>query len=371
MRHISVTFIYETVFAISDKINVAFFSDHQKGYALPMNKITIKTLAKELNLSVSTISKAMRDSFEISAETKLRVNQLVQKLNYVANPYASSLRKRNSKTIGVVIPEVVDSFFAQAINGIEAAAQQKGYHVLIYLTHENFIKEKCILKDFESGRVDGVLLSVSRETIQFDHVNELIAMGVPVVLFDRVLEDSETTKIITNDEESAYQATSLLIKKGCTQVLFLSFSNTLSISNKRLIGYKNALQDHQIKIVEKNILHFNNDVKTDKLLLKKRLTKANKNDGILVSVEKLAITVYQVCAELKLKIPDDIQVVSFSNLDTAAYLNPPLTTITQPAFDIGKTAASILITALEKKGVLVKEEIIIPSTLVIRKSTFV
>ena len=336
-----------------------------------MNKITIKTLAKELNLSVSTISKAMRDSHEISAETKFRVNKLVQKLNYVANPYASSLRKRNSKTIGVVIPEVVDSFFAQAINGIEAAAQQKGYHVLIYLTHENFIKEKSILKDFESGRVDGVLLSVSRETIQFDHVNELIAMGVPVVLFDRVLEDSETTKIITNDEESAYNATSLLIKKGCTQVLFLSFSNTLSISNKRLIGYKNALQDHQIKIVEKNILHFNNDVKTDKLLLKKRLAKANKNDGILVSVEKLAITVYQVCAELKLKIPDDIQVVSFSNLDTAAYLNPPLTTITQPAFDIGKTAASILITALEKKGILVKEEIIIPSALVIRKSTLV
>ncbi len=335
-----------------------------------MNKLTIKTLAQELQLSVSTVSKAMRDSHEISAETKLRVNELVQKLNYVANPYASSLRKRNSKTIGVVIPEVVDSFFAQAINGIEAAAQQKGYHVLIYLTHESFINEKSILKDFKSGRVDGVLLSVSRESIQYNHVNELIAKDVPVVLFDRVLNDINTAKIITNDEESAYLATSFLINRGCKKILFLSFSNTLSISFKRLNGYKNALLDHQIKISDKNILNFNNDLIIDPLLLKKTLTSTKNIDGIIASVEKLAITVYQVCEELKIKIPEDIQIVSFSNLDTAAYLNPPLTTITQPAFEIGKTAASLLIKALEKKIDLVNEVIIIPSTLIVRKSTW-
>src|SRR4051794_923555 len=150
-----------------------------------MNKLTIKMLAKELQVSVSTISKAIRDSHEISDKTKQRVNDLVEKLNYVPNPYASSLRRRNSKTIGVVIPEVVDSFFAQAINGIELVAQEKGYHVLIYLTHESFEKEKLILKDFESGRVDGVLMSVSRETIQGDHMRQLMSKGVPLVFFDR------------------------------------------------------------------------------------------------------------------------------------------------------------------------------------------
>ncbi|MEJ7587270.1 MAG: LacI family DNA-binding transcriptional regulator [Ferruginibacter sp.] len=236
-----------------------------------MKKLTIKMLSKQLGLSVSTISKAIRDSHEISSETKQRVNALVEKWNYVPNPYASSLRQRNSKTIGVVIPEVVDSFFAQAINGIESIAREKRYHVLIYLTHEKYEREKMILKDFESGRVDGVLMSVSRETTNSDHIADLMNMGVPVIFFDRVPEGIQTTKITTNDYESAYEATTHLVKKGCRQILFLSFSNSLSISANRLTGYKNALLDNGLKVLDKNMITFNNDPKTDHLLLKKKL----------------------------------------------------------------------------------------------------
>ena len=327
-------------------------------------------LAKELQLSKSTVSKAIRDSHEISKETKLRVNELVEKLDYVPNPYASSLRRRNSKTIGVVIPEVVDSFFAQAINGIESVAVEKGYHVLIYLTHESFDKEKTILKDFESGRVDGVLMSVSRETTNCTHINNLMNKGVPLVFFDRVVDEIETAKITTNDYESAYQATQHLVKKGCSQILFLSFSTILSISSKRLTGYRDALNDNRIKVKENNILTFNNDPKSDYLLLKKKLQSPKRADGILASVEKLAVTIYQACTDLQLSIPGDIQVISFSNLDTASFLNPPLTTIVQPAFEIGKTAAAILMKALlRKKFELQKEDIIIPSTLMLRRST--
>lgn len=330
----------------------------------------MKMLAKELELSVATVSKAIRDSHEISNKTKARVNALVEKLNYVPNLYASSLRRRNSKTIGVVIPEVTDSFFAQAINGIESVAQEKGYHVLIYLTHENFEKEKMILKDFESGRVDGVLLSVTRETTQVSHIEELMSRGVPLAFFDRVLEQIETTKIITNDYESAYLATKHLIKKGCNKIFFLSFSNILCISSKRLSGYKNALLDHGIEVNDNDIITFSNDSNTDYLILKKKLKSPRRAEGILVSVEKLAITVYQACEDLRLSIPGDIQVISFSNLDTAAFLNPPLTTIMQPAFEMGKTAASVLVKALaRKKFELQKEEIIIPSALVLRRST--
>jgi LacI family transcriptional regulator len=335
-----------------------------------MNKVTIKVLARQLGLSVSTISKAIRDSHEISADTKLRVNELVEKLNYVPNPYASSLRKHNSKTIGVVIPEVVDSFFAQAINGIESVAGDKGYHVLIYLSHENFERERTILKDFESGRVDGVLMSVSRETTRGDHIKELMNKGVPLVFFDRVFEEIDTARITTNDLESAYLATTHLLSKGCRQVLFLSFSNSLSISNNRLMGYKRALMEQGMDVNEKNILSLNNDPKTDCLLLKKKLRSSKRADGILASVEKLAITCYQACADLHLSIPGDIQVISFSNLETAAFLDPPLTTIAQPAFEIGKTAASILVKALgRKKTELQKDELVIPSKLVIRRST--
>ena len=327
-------------------------------------------LAKELGISVSSVSKAIRDSHEISSTTKKRVNDLVAKLNYVPNPYASSLRRRNSKTIGVVIPEVTDSFFAQAINGIESVAVEKGYHVLIYLTHERLEKEKTILKDFESGRVDGVLMSVSKETTQCNHINELMSIGVPLVFFDRVVDEIETTRITTNDYESAYQATQLLISKGCKQVLFLSFSNNLSISSKRLDGYKNALADQKLKTPKKNIITFNNDPKRDYLSLKRRLGAAKRPEGILASVEKLAIPVYQACEELQLSIPGDIQVISFSNLDTASFLNPPLTTISQPAFEMGKMAASVLMkTLLKKNQGPAPKEIIIPSTLVIRKST--
>jgi LacI family transcriptional regulator len=335
-----------------------------------MNKLTIKMLAKELQLSVSTISKALRDSHEISEGTKLRVNELVERLNYVPNPYASSLRRRNSKTIGVVIPEVVDSFFAQAINGIESVAQEKGYHVLIYLTHESFEKEKTILKDFESGRVDGVLMSVSRETIQGIHIEELMNMGVPLLFFDRIFEDIGTTRITTNDFESAYFATEHLLKKGCRQILFLSFSNTLAISSKRLNGYKQALLEQGLEIDNRNILMLNNDQRTNYLLLKRKLQARNRADGIIASVEKLATIIYQACADLALKIPADLQVISFSNLETAAFLDPPLTTVSQPAFEMGKTAASILVKALGRKKIeLPQEEIIIPSTLVVRGST--
>ncbi|MCW3089884.1 MAG: LacI family transcriptional regulator [Ferruginibacter sp.] len=332
----------------------------------------MKMLAKELRLSVATVSKAITDSHEISNKTKLRVNELVQKLNYVPNHYASSLGRRNSKTIGVIIPEVVDSFFAQAINGIESIAQEKGYSVLIYLTHESFEKERTILKDFESGRVDGVLMSVSRETTKGDHINGLMDKGIPLIFFDRVFDGIETTKIITNDFESAYMATKHLAKHGCKKILFLSFSNILSISCNRLNGYKKALLECNMEVTDKNILNFNNDPKSDYLLLKKKLKSAKRVDGILASVEKLSFPIYQACEELKLTIPGDVQVISFSNLDTASFLNPPLTTIAQPAFEIGRTAASILMKALGRKAFeLQKEDIVIPSTLVLRRSTYI
>ena len=327
-------------------------------------------LAGELGLSVSTVSKAISDSYEISDTTKQRVNELVEKLNYVPNHHASSLGSKKSKTIGVVIPEVVDSFFAKAINGIESIAQEKGYHVLIYLTHENVEREKRILKDFESGRVDGVLLSVSRETSEYNHIDALMNKGIPLVFFDRVVDEVEASKIVTNDYESAYQGTACLIKNGCRQILFLSFLNALSISNRRMNGYKDALLDNDIKFTNKNVLAFQTDTKKDYQHLKRKLSSPNRADGIIASVEKLSLPVYKACEELQLKIPTDVQLIGFSNLDTAAYLNPPLTTITQPAFEMGKTAAALLVKALERKNFeLPNEEMMISSILVIRKST--
>jgi LacI family transcriptional regulator len=335
-----------------------------------MKHITIKELACELKLSVSTISKALHDSYEISEETKRRVLETATRLNYIANPYASSLRGRKSKNIGVVIPEVADSFFSLAINGIESVAKEKGYHVLIYLTHESFENEKTILKEFQGGRVDGVLISVSRETSQSDHINDLISNGIPLIFFDRVFEDVETAGITTDDFESAYKATEHLIEQGCNKISFIGISKNLSISNKRLEGYLQALDNHKINPDKKYIILCANDFKQNYWLIKKLLQQKNRPTGIVASVEKLTTPVYHVCSELKIKIPKDLKVICFSNLEAAAILNPSLTTITQPAFEIGKTAASLLFNWLEKTNFnLTKESMIIPSTLVVRDST--
>lgn len=335
-----------------------------------MKSVNIKELASELNLSVSTVSKALHDSYEISDKTKRRVQEAAARLNYVPHAYASSLRGRKTKTIGIVIPEVADSFFSLAINGIESVAKEKGYHVLICLTHESFANEKAILKEFQGGRVDGVLMSVSRETAESDHIHDLISTGVPLIFFDRVCEDIETAKITTDDFESGYKATAHLVQQGCTSIYFLNISNSLSISNKRLEGYQLALEDHQLASGKEQIVLCSDDAQQNYELLKTIMQRDLRPDGIVASVEKLTTPVYTACANLGLAIPADVKVICFSNLETASILNPSLTTITQPAFEIGKRAASLLFNSLEKTNTdLAKECVVIPSELIVRNST--
>lgn len=334
-----------------------------------MSAITIKQLAHELKLSVGTVSKALKDSHEISIETKKRVGDLAKALNFIPNPYASSLRRRKSKTIAVVLPDIADSFFSAAIKGIEIVAQSRGYHVLVYLTYELFCKECSILSDFKSGRVDGVLISVSRETTESHHINELQTNGIPVVFFDRVLPEINTAKVVTNDFEAACQATAHLLEKGCKRVAYLSFSRTLSITMDRLEGYKQALSDAGMSQMI-DVVFCSNDEHENDGLIRDVLSRKNRPDGILASAESLTIVAYHVCHEMELKIPDDIKIVSFSNLATALILNPSLTTISQPAFAMGEAAALLLFKSLEKNNfVLEEEKIVIPSVLMERQSS--
>jgi LacI family transcriptional regulator len=335
-----------------------------------MANITIKQLAGQLKLSAGTVSKALKDSHEISAETKKRVQELVQKLNYVPNPYASSLRKRKSKTIAVVLPTVADSFFSEVINGIESIAQQKSYHVLIYLTHESFLKEQAIMNEFKSGRVDGVLISVSSETTKSNHIHELQLSGIPVVLFDRVCEDLHAAKVTTNDLECGYLATKHLIEQGCKRIFYLSISKELAIMSKRIEGFKKALAQSNIESGENSVVFCSNDDMQNFDIISELLSSARRPDAILASVEKLATTVYHVCNEMNISVPGEIKVACFSNLFTAFILNPSLTTITQPAFEMGAAAATLLFKALEKSNFsLADENIVIPSGLYVRDST--
>jgi len=334
------------------------------------NKVNMKTLAKVLNVSIATISKALRDSHDIGEETKQRVIETAKLLHYVPNPYASSLRKRSSNTIAIIIPEIADSFFSQAINGIESIVGQEKYHALIYLTHDSYEREAQMFSDLSSGRVDGVLMSVASNTKDIKHIQELQQAGVPIVFFDRVCEDIPTAKIKTDDFNSAYMATKHLLERGCKNISLVTIEGYPSILQAREGGYKKALTEHQIKHKEQNVISCSNKYNQENIaVLKEHITKI-KPDGIIATVEHLATTTYLACEELKLNIPNDIKVVCFTNQITAAILNPSLTTVLQPAYDMGRKAAELLFGHLAGKPIqLEKENITLPSKLVIREST--
>jgi LacI family transcriptional regulator len=334
-----------------------------------MESVNIKKLAQILNLSTAAVSKALHDSHDISKETKEKVIALATELNYQPNPYASSLRKHKSKTIAVIIPEIANNFFTLVINGIESIAQEKNYHVLIYLTHEDVEKEIALTKYLHGGRVDGVLISVASTTSDYTHLHQLEENGLPVVFFDRVCEGFNTVKVTTDDFESSYLATMHLLDRGCKKPAHLAMSSTISIGKKRRNGYVQALTDRGLPVDESLIIECVQDDDQNDAVIKELLLD-QRPDGVFAAVEQYALGVYKACRQLNLSIPGDVKVICFSNMKTASYLNPSLTTITQPAFDIGKEAAAMLFKALDKKSFQLKNEnIVIKSSLIAREST--
>jgi len=335
-----------------------------------MAAVNLKQLAKILDLSISTVSKALRDSHEIGDATKLRVLAKAKEMDYTPNPFASGLRRNKSKTIAVVVPEVANNYFALAINGIERIAQENDYHVLIYLTHEDIEKEKGIMKHLENKRVDGVLMSVTMNTNNQTHLSDFQQKGIPIVFFDRICHEIETAKITTDDYISGINATKHLIENECKDIAFLSLGDDISIMQKRKSGYLEELLKNNMEVKPERIIKCGNDEEINYNLVKKLLSGKNKPDGIFASVEKLAITTYQVCRELNINIPKDVKIICFSNLETASLLSPSLSTITQPAYNIGKTAAEVMFKYLDKnKTYIPNENIILQSTLHIRESS--
>lgn len=335
-----------------------------------MKPANLKTLALELNLSISTVSKALRDSYEISQDTKKKVIDLAKKLNYQPNPFASGLRKKSSKTIAVIIPEIANNFFTLAMDGIQVIAQEMGYHVLTYLTQETLSNEIASINHLRSGRVDGVLISICNETSNNAHLEMLSEIDIPVVFFDRVCESLPFPKVTTDDYESAFKATQHLIDAKCKRIAFFGGSRHLSIMNKRRNGYINALEKNNITADPDLILDFNNNNEANLQVVRELLGGKNPPDGIFSAIEKLAINAYDICYQLNLNIPKQVKIISFSNLRTASFLGPPLTTITQPAFEIGREAAAILFKLIEKKQVNdIPDKIVLKSTLIAREST--
>jgi LacI family transcriptional regulator len=334
-----------------------------------MENINLKRLAQELKLSASTVSRALRGSHEISQKTKDRVKALAEKLGFQPNPYASSLRRSKSKTIAVIVPEIENNFFSQVMSGVEDVAQKKEYHVLIYLTHEDYTREKNILQVLRNGRVDGIMISVSNTTIQFEHLQEIYESGLPLVFFDRVADGIDAPCVVTDDAGASFKATEHLLDKGCRNIAFLSMANSLSISSRRKDGYLKALEKRGFA-GEGSCLECGSDNTTNRQLIRELLLSDKRPDAVFAAVEKLAVNTYEVCRELKIAIPKELKVVSFSNLSAVALFDPPLSAIVQPAYYIGREAASILFNLIDKKKLLLRErKVVFPSVVTERKST--
>jgi LacI family transcriptional regulator len=334
-----------------------------------MSGVNLKKLSEELGLSISSVSKALRDSYEISAETKKRVIEMAEKLNYQPNPFARGLRKRKSITIAVVIPEIANNFFSVAIDGMQSVAQQKGYHVLTYLSHEDAQNEESTVRHLQGGRVDGVIISLCADSTSVKYLHALQEEGVPIVFFDRVPEGDFPT-ITTDDFDSGFKATEHMIMNGCRKITYLRMNGHLSITHKRMNGYLAALKKYNIPQEPKMIVECSNDNDANVDILTKLLKRKNRPDGIFASVEKLAIATYHACNAINLKIPEQLKVISFSNLLTASLLSPSLSTVTQPAFEIGKEAATLLIQLIEKKNISNRiEQIVLKSNLIERNSS--
>lgn len=314
--------------------------------------VTIKDIAKALGFSTSTVSRALRDSHEISPETKKLVLEYAEKINYHPNPIALSLKERRSRSIGVIVCEIANSFFSQTINGIESIAYNNGYNVIIAQSRESFDRELLNLQFLTSRSIDGLIISVSTETKDFSFFKELNQKGLPIVFFDRIADEINTHKVIADNFKGAYEATVHLINKGHRRIAAISNPEILSITKERLGGYKSALLDNGIEPDESLIKYCQHGGMIDAEVeeaLNALLNSDQKPDAIFTTADKLTTRCFRILKARELFSVDKMGLIGFSNADFTDLLYPPLSVIKQPAYEMGETATTLLLQLIESK----------------------
>lgn len=338
------------------------------------NQVTIKDIARELGISPSTVSRALKDHPDISPDTKKAVNELAEKLNYQPNIVALSLRQSKTNTIGVIIPEIVHFFFSTVISGIEDVAYSAGYNVILAQSNESQTREISDIKALFNSRVDGMLMSVSRETTNFDHIESMLAKGVPIVFFDRVYDTGQASKIIVDDFTGAKEATLHLIDQGCKRIAHIEGPPNLEISKQRLEGYKEALKEHNMPFNKELVaICPSGTIEEGKKATEKLLSLKNPPDAIFATNDPAAMGAMQAIKAKGLKMPNDVALVGFSNWFFSSLMDPPLSSVDQPGFEMGQEAAKLLIRQIEKQEKddedITPETKILKTRLIIRESS--
>ncbi|MFN3907535.1 MAG: LacI family DNA-binding transcriptional regulator [Flavobacterium sp.] len=328
------------------------------------SKATLKQIANELGVAVSTVSKALSDSPEISELTKQRIQEYATLRNYKPNALAQRLKSQQTKTIGVVIPNILNPFFAKVFSGIEKTANERGYTVITYISNESFVKEKQALDLLSNGVVDGFILSVAEESQRknlIQHFVHVLRDGMPIVMFDRALPEVKCSQVVVDDVEACKEAVRYLVHSGCKNIVFLSCIENLSVGQLRAEGYLQALKDLGKEIHANQIIRTNSEESFNERI--EKLLKEEKYDAFLCADEHSSTYVMKRCLQIGKKIPDQISVIGFADGIWSRRLTPSLSTISQHGPEIGAAAAKLLIDEIEANQ---KGEKIAPQKVIIR-----
>lgn len=312
-------------------------------------KLTLKQIARELDVSISTVSKALHDSVEISDETRQKIKAFAKFYNYKPNNIALSLKNRKTRTIGIVIPEIVHHFFATVISAAEQVANARGYNLIICLSNNSFDREVVNMELLANGSIDGFILSVAKETQQksdYYHIAEVINRGIPMVLFDRVVEEMNCDKVIIDDIEGAKKAVLHLIKLDCKKIALISTVDYVSVGKLRTQGYRDALEQEQM-VVDENLILKIEDMENSETQIVEFIEK-NDVDGVFAVNEQFAASVIKGVINKGLKVPKDVSIIAFTDGEISKHFIPSLTTISQHGEEMGAKAANLLIDRLEK-----------------------
>ncbi|TNJ42522.1 LacI family DNA-binding transcriptional regulator [Tamlana fucoidanivorans] len=311
-------------------------------------KATIHDISKALGIDSSTVSRALNGSPRVSKKTKDKIFEKARELGYQRNNLASNLRTQKTFTIAVVLPRISRYFFATVISGIEEKAYQAGYNVIICQSLDSLKREKKIISSLISNRVDGILMSISMQTASFEHLEAYMNLGKPIVFFDRPCNLKGSININIDNYKASFEATEHLIQQGCKHIVHFSGAQNIELYRQRKAGYIEALKKHGLT-VNGDYIFESNLSESDGIWAAKRILELKNVDGIYSSNDTAAIAAMQYLKSKGVTIPKDIAVVGFNNDPISAVIEPPLTTINQPAFRIGKIASELLLKKIQNK----------------------
>jgi len=333
-------------------------------------KTTIHDIARKLNITASTVSRALKDHPRISTETKKAVLKVAEKLNYQPNHIAAALRNGRSNIIGIIVPSVDRSFFSSVVRGIEEIANKAKYNVMICQSYDNYEKEVQTINALLNAQVDGIIASFAKETDDFSHFLKVKEKGIPLVMFDRGNNDLEVSHVVVDDYFGSYKGVEHLIQQGCKRIAHFTSTRKISIYKDRLRGYREALEAYGLPFDQELIVESNLQLEDGRESMEKLLKLAKRPDAVFSASALGTLGAMQVLKENGLRIPDDVALVAFSNEQFCYCTEPPITSIDQHSMRMGNAAAEIFLEEINKGDVkFIPQKIVLKPELIIRQSS--